>query len=94
MKKAVVIALAAVAVAATSTSAILAVNLVNEKEKFTSLFNYESAVCEYERYESQHLLPEGFEYQITCDEAIEYELQDYIECSKDKGSYCTVDDLI
>lgn len=88
------IILAAVATVAIAVSVVLGINLVNMTNKFDALFNYHSAVCEYERYENESILGEDFPYLITCSEATQYELDDYIECSNDKGSYCTVDDLI
>lgn len=57
--------------------------------KYEALFNYHTAECEYVRYES-----EPFDYLITCEEATQYELDDYIECSTEKGDWCTVDDLV
>lgn len=93
MKKST-ITLAAIATIAVAVAVILGVNLVNTTNNFNALFKYHSAECEYIRYEDRDRIPADFEYSITCDEATQYELEDYINCSKNKGTYCTVDDLI
>lgn len=83
-----------VAVAGVISTTVLAVNLVNTTNKYEALFNYHSAECEYIRYENREEVGEDFHYLITCDEATQYELDDYIECSNEKGSKCTLEDLL
>lgn len=87
-------ALAAIAIISAVAAIILGVNLVNTTNNFNALFKYHAAECEYIRYEDRDRIPADFEYSITCEEATQYELEDYINCSKNKGTYCTVDDLI
>lgn len=86
--------ISAVAVVSAVAAIALGVNLVNTTKKYEALFNYHSAECEYMRYESRGEVGDDFHYLITCDEATQYELDDYIECSNEKGSKCTLDDLI
>ena len=86
--------ISAVAVVSAVAAIALGVNLVNTTKKYEALFNYHDAECEYMRYENAEEMGEDFSYLITCHEATQYELDDYIQCSDEKGSYCTLEDMI
>lgn len=86
------VVLTVVIILSTVLTAVLSINLAQTNKNYKALFNLYTLECEKVREEEAPYLSEDFHYEITCEEATQYEIQDLINCSEAKGDYCTLED--